>query len=192
MRLLPSLLMAFSCLQANADWQLLNSQSELSFVATKDARVADNHYFRTLNGFVKDDGYAELNIDMGSVDTNINKRDMRMRDILFRIADYPQTKVALNVRRSFVKPQPAGTNRQLEVSAKITMMGLSLPQKARLNIFHLAGGNVEVSTIEPILLDAEDYGLLPAINQLRELAGLKSLTIKVPVSFRLVFQPDQQ
>lgn len=173
---------------AHADWQLNNARSELSFVATKDARVADNHYFTRLSGSVSSSGEAELLIDTASVETNIAIRDRRLRNILFRIAEYPQAKVNLSVRAGLLKPQPAGSVQYTNVNAQLFMVGATQLQTARLAIYHLADGAVEVSTIEPVLVDSEDFGLLPAVNQLREMAGLKSLTIKVPVSFRLVFE----
>ncbi|WP_419811469.1 YceI family protein [Bacterioplanoides sp.] len=184
--ILPLLIL---CSATHADWQLNNARSELSFVATKDARVADNHYFSRLSGSVTDTGEAELLIDTASVETNIAMRDRRLRDILFRITDFPQAKVTLSVRSGFLKPQPAGTVRYTDVNAKLFLVGATQLQKARLAIYYLADGAVEVSTIEPVLVDSEDFGLLPAVDQLREMAGLKSLTIKVPVSFRLVFEP---
>ena len=176
---------------ASADWQLLGQESELSFIATKNARVADNHYFTDLSGSVDDDGNAELTVRTASVQSNIDKRDARLRSILFRVAEYPEANVSLRVRKSYVQPQPPGSSRQLDVSANVSMLGVDFLQQARLNVVHLANGNVEVSTIEPILLGIESYGMGPAIDELRKLAGLKSISTKVPISFRLVFQPEE-
>ena len=91
------------------------------------------------------------------------------------------------MRRSLVKDQPPGTSNHLNVTAMLNLVGVTLQQQARINVVHLLNGNVEVSTIEPILIDSEDYGLLPAIHQLTALAGLKTISVKIPVSFRLVF-----
>ena len=173
-----------------ADWRLNNSRSEISFVATKDANVADNHYFTRFNGFIKDNGEAELNIQTASVETNITMRDKRMRSMLFRVDEFPEAKVSLSVRSNVLKPRPPGSVQYVNVKAQLYMVGVSQLQSARLAVYQLADGSLEVSTIQPILVDSEDFGMLPAINQLRELAGLKSLTVKVPVSFRLVFEPE--
>jgi polyisoprenoid-binding protein YceI len=173
-----------------ADWKLNAEQSELSFIATKDARVADNHYFNQFSGHIKDDGSAELIINTASVETSISKRNQRLKNILFRTSDFPHATVNLSVRRAHLKPQPPGTRLLVDVTANVSLVGVTLQEKARVSVVHLASGQVEVSTVEPILLDSEDYGLLPAVNQLREIAGLKSLTIKVPVSFRLVFDKE--
>jgi len=187
MRFINIALIALLSFQANAEWQLDNQQSELSFVAIKDAHVADNHYFTDLKGFVNKDGTAELIINTASVETSITKRNQRLKDLFFKTGAFPEAKVSLSVRRSLVKDQPPGTSNHLNVTAMVNLLGVSLQQQARINVVHLLNGNVEVSTIEPILIDSEDYGLLPAIHQLTALAGLKTISVKIPVSFRLVF-----
>jgi len=174
---------------SHADWRLNPQKSQLSFVATKDAHVADNHYFTDIQGLVKNDGVAELIINTNSVETSITKRNEYLKDILFLTNAYPIATVDLSLRRSYVTPKPVGTSEKIEITAFVNLVGKSLQQKAKLNVVHLNNQEVQVSTIEPILLDAEDYGMLPAINELREIAGLKSLTVKVPVSFNLVFEP---
>lgn len=188
------ILMIFTLLVASqlsqAGWVLNNNRSEISFVATKDANVADNHYFTRFSGFIKDSGEAELSIQTASVETNINMRDKRLRSTLFRIDEYPEAKVSMTVRANVLEPRPPGSVQYLNVKAQLFMVGVSQLQSARLSVYQLTDGSLEVSTIQPILVDSEDFGMLPAINQLRELAGLKSLTVKVPVSFRLVFEPE--
>lgn len=190
MRLLIMLCLTLLSQLSVADWILNNNRSEISFVATKDANVADNHYFTRFNGVIRDSGEAELNIQTASVETNITMRDKRMRSILFRVDEFPEAKVKMAVRAGVLKPRPAGSVQYLNVKAQLYMVGVSQLQSARLAVYQLADGSLEVSTIQPILVDSEDFGMLPAINQLRELAGLKSLTVKVPVSFRLVFEPE--
>lgn len=190
MRILLALCFLLTSFGANADWILNNARSEISFVATKDANVADNHHFTRFSGVIKSSGEAELRINTASVETNINMRDKRLRNILFRIDEFPQAKVNLAVRAGLLREKPAGSADYVNVNAKLFMVGVTQLQSARLSVYRLADGSLEVSTIQPILVDAEDFGMLPAINQLRELAGLKSLTVKVPVSFRLVFEAE--
>jgi polyisoprenoid-binding protein YceI len=170
-----------------SDWQLDKSQSELSFIAIKDARVADNHYFTRFDAYIDNNGQVKLTVDTESVQTNIAKRDQRLRDILFQVADFPQVLAQLKVRRSYLKSQPAGSQNIVKVKGHLNMLGISQPTHARLQVTHLANGQVSVNTIEPILVDSEDYGMLPGINALTKLAGLKTISIKIPVSFNLVF-----
>lgn len=172
-----------------ADWYLNPRLSQLSFVATKDAHVADNHYFTDIKGFVDKHGNAELIVNTHSVETSITQRNKYLRELLFQTDRFPQAKVELSLRRSHIQPESVGTSKQIDVTAFVNLVGRTLQQKAKLDVVYLSNERVQVTTMEPILLDAEDYGLLPAINTLRDIAGLKSLTVKVPISFKLVFEP---
>ena len=42
----------------------------------------------------------------------------------------------------------------------------------------------------PILLNAADFGLDKGVSLLQEVAGLKSISTAVPVSFKLLFVPS--
>ena len=42
-------------------------------------------------------------------------------------------------------------------------------------------------TLEPLILRASEFGLLPGLENLRKLAGLKSINPSVPVSAVLIF-----
>lgn len=174
---------------SHADWQLDKSKSEISFIATKNASIADNHYFTDFDAHINDEGDAKLTIEMASVQTNIVKRNKRLRSILFEVEKFPQAFAELKVRHSYLQVKPAGTQEELDVAGYLTMLGIKQGTGARLQITHLVNNQVSVSTLEPILLDTSGYGMLPAINVLVELAGLKTIATKIPVSFNLVFEP---
>ena len=46
---------------------------------------------------------------------------------------------------------------------------------------------IKVNSIQPILINANDYGLLKGVEKLKSLAGLNSINIVVPVSFSLQY-----
>ncbi len=192
MRFLSAIILMFATSSSLAGWTLDPSRSELSFVATKDAHVADNHYFLDFSASVNDKGKAELIIKTASVETNIDMRDKRLRSILFNVDEFPEARVTLMVRTGLVKQRPAGTMKAADVSGMLDLVGVQQLITGRVTIYHLADGSMVVDSADTVLVDTEDFGLLPAINQLREMAGLNSISVKVPVSFRLVFTRDQE
>ena len=52
-------------------------------------------------------------------------------------------------------------------------------------------GTITVTSITPMIIDADNFGLVAGINKLQEIAGLKSITRTVPVTFSLTFKADQ-
>ncbi len=188
MRLLSCLILLLTANASFADWTLDKARSELSFIATKDAHVADNHYFHDISGSVTDAGKAQLVIQTQSVETSIDIRDKRLRSILFDVEKYPEATANLMIRASLTKPKAPGSSKITTISGKLDMVGVQQLISAKVSIYHLADGSMEVSSVEPVLVDSEDFGMLPAINKLRDMAGLNTISIKIPVSFRLVFQ----
>ncbi len=45
----------------------------------------------------------------------------------------------------------------------------------------------QVVTLEPLVVHAEDFGLLPGLAELRKLAGLSAISLSVPVGAVLIF-----
>ena len=68
---------------ANAAWQLDGERSALSFVSTKAINIAEVHRFGELSGGVDADGMVNVSINLDSVDTAIELRDDRMKEMLF-------------------------------------------------------------------------------------------------------------
>ncbi len=78
------LLLSLTASQAFAGWTLDNTDSRLSFVTVKAQNVAEVHSFTQLSGEVDSTGIATVTIQLASVDTLIEIRDERMREVLFQ------------------------------------------------------------------------------------------------------------
>lgn len=55
----------------------------------EDASISDHHGFATLSGGVDASGKAWLRVDLASVESNIDKRNQRIREHLFEVEHYP-------------------------------------------------------------------------------------------------------
>ena len=81
-----------------------------------------------------------------------------------------------------------GETEKVRVSAKVKLHGKTKRLRELVNVTLLNEKTVEVATAKPILLDVSDYGLMPGIQKLIDLAGVKSISQSVPVTFRLRFE----
>src|SRR5690606_31654272 len=80
---------------AQAEWTLDNEASAFYYVTSKAGAVSELNSFGNLSGTIADDGSATLSIDLASVNTAIEIRDQRMRDIVFKVGEFPRAEVAL-------------------------------------------------------------------------------------------------
>ena len=71
------------------DWKLVNDESSLHFISIKASDIAETHTFKKLSGSVKENGEAQLSINLASLETLIPIRNERMGNLLFETKIYP-------------------------------------------------------------------------------------------------------
>ncbi|MEM8767178.1 MAG: YceI family protein [Pseudomonadota bacterium] len=172
---------------AQANWTLDNSGSQLSFVSVKAGDIAEVHTFTELTGSVGSDGHARVVIQLASVDTLIPIRNERMRDILFQTELFPTADA--NTRLDIVKIQrmEPSTSLVLTTEVMLSLNDTTLPITTDLLVSKLAADRVLVTTLKPIVVNAGSVDLAAGVEQLREIAGLPSISKAVPVNFVLQF-----
>jgi hypothetical protein len=188
--LLTSLLTAAllaAALPVHADWTLDNSGSQLSFVSIKATDVAEVHTFTELSGSVGADGHARVVIQLASVDTLIPIRDERMREVLFKTDLFPTATADARLNLRHLQGLGPATSEAITTEILFSIGEVELPITTELLVSRLAGDRMLVATLKPIIVDAAAVSLADGVEQLREIAGLPSISKAVPVSFVLQF-----
>lgn len=186
LRLLPALLLAL-CLPAHANWHLDGESSRLSFVTGKNGNTAEVHRFLVLHGSVDRKGTASLRIEMDSVSSGIPLRDERMRDELFEVKQFAEATVKAQIDLRPLDDLADGAQIELRLPLTVTLHGQSHSYNALLLATRLDQRRFQVVTLEPLVLRAEDYGLMPGLESLRKFAKLNSINPTVPVNAVLIF-----
>jgi polyisoprenoid-binding protein YceI len=171
----------------HADWQLDAEASSLYYVTSKAAAVSEINSFATLNGGIDAQGRATLGIDLASVQTNIEIRDQRMREIVFQTEQFPQASVTLQVDAAALAAMAPGSSVTTNVEATLELHGVSQSLPAELQIIKLDADSILVHNSKPLLVAAGSFGLAEGVEQLREIAGLPSINPNVVVDFTLVY-----
>lgn len=175
-------------------WMLDSSQSYLGFLSTKNQHNLEAHRFGELSGVVTDEGIASLTIRMESVETGIDIRNQRMRTLMFDVNSFPETTVALELgdHLSQVLGLSAGEALRLDVPALVEINGEARELNVNLQVERLSQQTFVVSSAQPVLITADQFGLQGGVEALREVAGLSSISLAVPVDFALFFKADQR
>jgi len=174
---------------AAAQWELDNANSTLNFISIKNAGVAESHRFNTLFGFIGKDGAVQLSVDLDSVDTAIEARNERMRELLFQTLEFPSAKVTAQVDPDIFPALAPGAVVTTDIDVTLSLHGVEATVAAPVVVISESDGSLRVITSRPILLQARDFKLGRGVAALQEAAGLGSISTAVPVSFHLVFQP---
>lgn len=180
-------LLATAAVPAHADWYLDNESSRLSFVTTKNTEIAEVHRFLVLHGKVDSKGAAQLEVELESVNSGIPLRDERMRNQLFEIKTFPEALINTQINLQPINDLAPGAQLELRLPMSVTLHGKTQTYSAELLATRLDDRRFQVVTLEPVVLHAEDFELVPGVTALRKAAGLASISLSVPVGAVLIF-----
>ena len=175
---------------AQAAWTLDGGQSTLSFVSTKAINVAEVHRFGDMSGSISADGQVVIAIALASVDTGIELRDERMREMLFQTGDYSLATVSAKVDPAEIEGLGDGDPKRMVVEANLMLHGVSRPLPIELFVARSGDERLIVTSAKPVVVNAPEFELGAGVEALREIAGLPSISLAVPVSFVLTFDAD--
>ncbi|PLK24113.1 YceI family protein [Porphyrobacter sp. TH134] len=170
------------------DWTLDPAGSRLSYVSIKAGEVAEANGFDTLSGRVAADGTATLSIDLASVNTGVDVRNERMREIFFGVAEFPQATVTAKLDPAAFAGLAVGQSLTRPLKASVAIKGATGDIATDVLVTRVAADRVTVVPTAPVIISTDMFGLTDEVGELRALAQLPSITPAVPVTFALSFK----
>ncbi len=171
-----------------SNWTLDGDNSRLTFGSIKGDTTGEAHSFGAISGGVSADGATLIEVDLASVQTNIDIRNERMIEHVFKGAG--TATLAANIDMDALSALEVGGMTTTEVEGVLTLAGTEVEIEAEMFAVRLSEGTVMVTTNDIIFVETEDLGITEGVNKLMELAGLDSITRTTPVVMRLIFNVD--
>ena len=171
-----------------SDWHLVNEESKLNFISIKASNIAEIHSFKKISGNVKENGEAQLSINLASLETLIPIRNERMGNLLFETKIYPSAVFKLEVDLEKMLLIDNGKSYEVKYRGMLGFKNKQFPLLVKLKVTRLSNQSFSVSSLEPLLLNADRLGLSNGVEALRVVAGLPSISKSVPVTFSLMFR----
>ena len=191
-----ALILAAACSQAPAEpaplvegsWSVDASASSLSYVSVKSGEIAEANSFSGLSGSVTPAGAASLEIDLSTIETKVDIRNERMRDIFFEVAEFPTASVTATIDPAAFETLSVGETITQPLKAVLSVKGVEAPIETQVSVTRTGEDGVLVTSLEPVILYADSLELTDGLATLQELAGLPSITPVVPVTFAIAFK----
>lgn len=177
-------------LPVDANWSLDTDASRLGFASIKSGEVIEAHAFSGLTGNVTSTGTATVTIPLDQVETKVDIRNERMREILFETGTYPTATLGASIDPQTFADLPIGSQIQTDIEGTLSLHGVEAPIIASVSVTRIAEQRIEVASVEPVILYVEDFNLSAGLEALREIAGLPAITASSPVTFSFVFAAD--
>lgn len=166
-----------------SDWKVNNDQSTISFISVKKADIAEVHRFNNIDGKLTDAGKFSLIIDLSSVNSGIEIRDERMQSLLFEVAQFPKLSLQASVNPKLLESLVVGEMLTTQVDGEIELHGQKVIKTFDVVVAKLSTNKMLVSSLKPVIVQAGEFGLVAGVEKLRDIAGLSSISLAVPVSF---------
>ena len=185
--LLLTVFLLASCAAAWADWELDNTTSTINFVSIKNNSIAEVHSFPSLVGYIGADGNAQLTVNLESVETLIDVRNQRMREMLFETVKFPVATVSAEVDADVLAMAAEGGIVTLELPITLALHGQEKALTASVVIVGEGKNRLYVFSASPLLINSADFGLSAGVAALQKIAGLDAIGSAVPVTLQLQF-----
>ena len=123
---------------------------------------------------------------LARVETQVDIRNQRMRELFFEVTQYPQAVVTAELDVQELAQVDSGAPLEIVKPFTLSLHGVEVTAEAHLRVVAV-GGRAWVSTVRPILISAADFGLEGGVAALQKIAGLEAIAAVVPVSVDLKF-----
>lgn len=167
-------------------WELDASASELQFLSVKKNSVAEHSGFATLTGVISPEGDADIRIQMDSVDTQIDLRNVRMRFLFFETFNFPEAVITAKLPPEELVDLHKVRHKIIDLPYTLSLHGIKKDSVAQVAITLVDNDRVAVANTTPIAIALPDFNLEEGRAKLEEAAGVDILPFGF-VSFGFVF-----
>lgn len=168
-------------------WTLDASTSNLSFVTVYDADKIVGSTFTDVSGEIDESGSAKIAIKLDSLTSDEDLRNVRVRFLLFETFNNAEAVITLEVPEEELEGLEPGQERVMRLPYEIKLMGLTRMLSAEMKVALSDLNTVRVSSVAPIDLSTDIFGLGAGVAKLEETAGV-SIVPSAAVSFEFAFK----
>jgi OmpA-OmpF porin, OOP family len=170
------------------EWLLNAGASRFQMQTVKANSIFEVHQFTGLDGSISDSGDATVKIDLTSVASGIDVRDVRMRFLLFETYKFPTADVTAKLDMASLQALRTTTRITYPLKFKLALHGFSQEIETPVTVTRLSDKSVSVATAKPIVITADSFGFGPGIAKLSEAVNGTIIATGATFTFDLLFE----
>jgi OmpA-OmpF porin, OOP family len=175
--------------EARAQEWLLNSSASHFYMQTVKANsIFEVHQFTGLDGSISKDGDATVKIDLTSVSSGIDLRDVRMRFLLFETYRFPYAVITAKLDMAALRALLTTTRITYPLKVTVALHGVTQDIDAPVTITRLGDKSISVASIKPIIVKTDAFGLTPNVAKLSEAVNGTVIATGATITFDLLFE----
>lgn len=168
-------------------WQLDPEISTITFLSVKKGTIAETSEFAAFSGQITEKGIAQIKIALDSVDTKIDLRNVRMRFLFFETFAHPEATVTAVLDPTQLADLPTVRRKLMQVPVTLSLHGADVDLSPRVAVTLLDNDRVNISSVDPVILQLKDFNLMAGREKLEEAANVTITPLGI-VNLNLTFQ----
>ncbi len=168
-------------------WRLDPTVSTLSFQSVKNGSIVESSEFAAFSGGIDGSGQARISIELNSVDTKIDLRNVRMRFLFFETFKFPTATVSARIDPASVAELPERRRMRVPVDYTLDLHGVAKELDAETIVTLISDDMVSVASAAPIPIAVEMFDLEEGRRKLEDAANV-TIVPSGSVTFDFVFR----
>jgi outer membrane protein OmpA-like peptidoglycan-associated protein len=174
------------------EWVLNGGASHFYMETAKANQIMEIHQFTGLQGTISPDGDAEVKIDLTSVSSGIDVRDVRMRYLLFETYKFPNAEVHTHLDLLRLQDLNHQTRVVYPLHFTMSLHGMSKEFETLVSVTRITDRVVSVATIKPIVVSTDDFGLTEGLHKLMDAINGTPIVAAASFTFDLQFESGER
>ncbi len=171
-------------------WQLDNSSSSLKFQSIKKGTTIETSSFANFEGSLDPQGAATIVIELNSVDTKVDLRNVRMRFLFFETYKYPTATVTARVTEEVMQVLQKKRRLQMPIEFELDLHGVKKTLTVETVLTMFAIDQISIASLSPVNIAVDQFNLSEGIQKLQEAADV-TIVPSGAVSFDLTFKRNE-
>jgi OOP family OmpA-OmpF porin len=190
---LVAAVLASACAGASAQEWLLNHEASRFYMQTVKANsILETHRFSGLDGGVSRQGDAVVKIDLTSVASGVDVRDVRMRFLLFETFKFPHAEITAKLDMGQLQEVVSKTRITYPLKFALNLHGHVREIETPVTVTRIGDKSVSVASAMPVIINADQFGFVAGIAKLSEAVGGIPIATAASFTFDLIFETGEK
>jgi len=170
-------------------WSLQSEASSLTVqsIKEKDGPKQETSSFASFNGQVDDSGLATLRVQLDSIDTKIDLRNVRMRFLFFETFKFPEAVITAKVDKILMDTLLQQRRMTVPIEFELDLHGIKNSFEVNSIITLFADDQLSIASVSPVSIAVGLFDLEEGLQKLQDAAKVQ-IVPSGAVSFDLVFK----
>lgn len=171
-------------------WDIDPAASQINFGSVKfqdGKKVVETHSFATFAGAIEEDGSVAIRVNLDSVDTKNDLRNVRMRFLFFETFKYPEAMVTAQLTPDMAADLTVGGSKDISIPFSFQIHNATNQMTTEATVTVEGPDRISVQSKTPVIFSVDEFGLGDNLRKIAETAGGFEIVPKMIIEYRFTF-----